>query len=176
MDSYRICFLSLSELRRIAFGQIRDIFAFLQSDWTVQGNTRVWSVEEGANILALGCSRAKNALSLKLRFTASMYRAPATVPLPQNSGNVRFRMSKSFKTLGVVVGLVFALSFTAHNAHADTFTPVFNTTGCLAGPCDLPTAPEVTFPSPTTMTVTLFGLSELVIIPAVSSRAILIPG
>ena len=75
-------------------------------------------------------------------------------------------MSKSFRTLGAVVGLVFALSFAAHIAHADTFTPAFNTTGCLAGPCPLPTAPEVTFPSPTTMTVTLFGLSELVIIPS----------
>jgi len=64
------------------------------------------------------------------------------------------------------VGLVFALSFAAHNAHADTFTPVFNTTGCFAGPCTLPTAPEVTFPSPTTMTATLFGLSQLVIIPS----------
>ena len=75
-------------------------------------------------------------------------------------------MSKSFKTLGATVGLVFALSFAAHNAHADTFTPVFDTTGCLAGPCLLPTAPEVTFPSPTTMTVNLFGVSELVIIPS----------
>jgi hypothetical protein len=75
-------------------------------------------------------------------------------------------MSKSFKTLAAAVGLVFALSFAAHNAHADTFTPVFDTTGCLAGPCLLPTAPEVTFPSPTTMTVNLFGLSELVIIPS----------
>jgi hypothetical protein len=57
-------------------------------------------------------------------------------------------MSKSLKTLGAVVGLVFALSFAAQNAHADTFTPVFNTTGCLGGPCLLPTAPDVTFPSP----------------------------
>ena len=75
-------------------------------------------------------------------------------------------MSKSLKTLGAVVGLVFALSFAAQNAHADTFTPVFNATGCLGGPCLLPTAPDVTFPSPTTMTVTLFGLSDLVIIPS----------
>jgi len=75
-------------------------------------------------------------------------------------------MPKSFKTLGAVVCLVFALSFAAPSAHADTFTPVFNTTGCFAGPCLLPTAPDVTFPSPTTMTVTLFGLSELVIIPS----------
>jgi len=75
-------------------------------------------------------------------------------------------MSKSLKTLGAVVGLVFALSFAAQNAHGDTFTPVFNTTGCLGGPCLLPTAPDVTFPSPTTMTVTLFGLSESVIIPS----------
>ena len=91
--------------------------------------------------------------------------SPPLVSLPQNLAKVRFRMSKLFRTLGAVACLVFALSFAANNAHADTFTPVFNTTGCLAGPCPLPTAPEVTFPSPTTMTVTLFGLSELVIIP-----------
>jgi hypothetical protein len=74
-------------------------------------------------------------------------------------------MSK-LKTVGAVIGLLFALSLAGNNAQADTFTPVFNTTGCLAGPCLLPTAPEVTFPSPTTMTVTLFGLSESVIIPS----------
>lgn len=71
-----------------------------------------------------------------------------------------------FKTLGAAVGLLFALSFAAINAQADTFTPVFNTTGCLTGSCLLPTATDATFPSPTTMSVTLFGLSESVIIPS----------
>ena len=71
-----------------------------------------------------------------------------------------------FKTLGAAVGLLFAVSFAAINAQADTFTPVFNTTGCLTGPCLLPTATDATFPSPTTMSVTLFGLSESVIIPS----------
>lgn len=73
-------------------------------------------------------------------------------------------MPKSFKALGAVVAFAFAASFGANDARADAFTPVFNTTGCLSGPCLLPTAPEVTFPSPTTMTVNLFGLSQLVII------------
>ena len=63
-------------------------------------------------------------------------------------------MPSQFKTLGAVVCLVFALGFAAPYAQADSFTPVFNTTGCV-GTCLLPTALDVTFPSPTTMTVTL---------------------
>jgi hypothetical protein len=65
-------------------------------------------------------------------------------------------MPSLFKTLGVVLCLAFALCFAAPNAHADSFTPVFNTVGCT-GTCHLPTAPDVTFPAPTTMKVTFDG-------------------
>ena len=43
----------------------------------------------------------------------------------------------------------------APSAHADSFAPIFTTNGCT-GTCLLPTALDVTFPSPTTMDVT-FG-------------------
>ena len=76
-----------------------------------------------------------------------------------------FTMPSPIKAFGAALCLIFALSFAAPSAKADSFTPVFSTTGCNAGPCLLPTAPDVTFPSPSTMTVSLFGLSELVIIP-----------
>jgi uncharacterized protein len=49
-------------------------------------------------------------------------------------------MSSPFKALGAVLCPVFALCFAAHNAHAETFSPIFVTTGC-SGPCQLPTAP-----------------------------------
>jgi hypothetical protein len=54
----------------------------------------------------------------------------------------RIRMPHPFKTLGAVLRLVFALCFAAPNAHADTFTPIFTTTG-HSGPCQLPTAPDI---------------------------------
>jgi hypothetical protein len=71
-------------------------------------------------------------------------------------------MPRLIKTLGAVLCLVFALSFAAPNAHADGFTPLFTDFGCT-GPCPLPTAPNVEFPSPTTMTVTFFGFGEVVV-------------
>ena len=74
-------------------------------------------------------------------------------------------MPSLFKTVGAVLCLVFALCFAAPNAHADSFTPIFTTTGCV-GTCLLPTALDVTFPSPTTMTVTLDGLTTPVAIPS----------
>ena len=56
------------------------------------------------------------------------------------------------KPIGAVLCLVFALCFAAPNAHADSFTPSFTCpgggSGCF-GPVLLPTAPDVTFPSPT---------------------------
>lgn len=113
----------------------------------------------------LGCSRAEDALTLTRHLRPRCIESPPLVPLPQNLADVRFRMSR-FKTLGAVASLVFALSLAANNAQADTFTPVFNTTGCLTGPCLLPTATDATFPSPTTMTINLFGLNDLVIIPS----------
>ena len=61
-------------------------------------------------------------------------------------------MSSLFKVLGAVLCLVFALSFAAPNAHADSFTPTFTCT--QAGGCTfLPTAPDVSFPSPAIMLV-----------------------
>ena len=50
-------------------------------------------------------------------------------------------MSSPFKALGAVLCPVFALCLAAHNAHAETFTPIFATTGC-SGPCQLPTAAD----------------------------------
>jgi len=74
-------------------------------------------------------------------------------------------MLSPFKTLGAVLCLVCALCFAAPNAQGDSFTPVFTTTGCF-GTCLLPTAPDVTFPSPTTIDVTFAGLSQVVAIPS----------
>jgi len=77
-------------------------------------------------------------------------------------------MPSLFRSLGGVLCLVFALSFAAPNSQADSFTPVFNTSTCFnpLGPCPLPTAPDVTFPSPTTIDVTFAGLSQMVAIPS----------
>ena len=77
-------------------------------------------------------------------------------------------MLSLFKRSAAVLSLVFALSFAAPNAQADSFTPVFNTSNCFNpfGPCPLPTAPDVTFPSPTTIDVTFAGLSQVVAIPS----------
>jgi TPR repeat protein len=50
-------------------------------------------------------------------------------------------MSSPFKALGAVLCPVFALCFAAQNAHAETFTPIFETTGC-SGFCQLPRAPD----------------------------------
>jgi hypothetical protein len=77
-------------------------------------------------------------------------------------------MPSLFRSLGGVLCLAFALSFAAPNAQADSFTPVFNTSTCFnrLGPCPLPIAPDVTFPSPTTIDVTFAGLSQVVAIPS----------
>jgi hypothetical protein len=74
-------------------------------------------------------------------------------------------MPSLFKTVGAVLCLVFALCFAVPNASADSFTPIFTTFGC-SGTCLLPTALDVTFPSPTTIDVTFDGLTESVAIPS----------
>lgn len=77
-------------------------------------------------------------------------------------------MLSLFNRSAAVLSLVFALSFAASNAQADSFSPVFNTNNCFnpLGSCPLPTAPDVTFPSPTTIDVTFAGLSQLIPIPS----------
>jgi hypothetical protein len=74
-------------------------------------------------------------------------------------------MPSPFKTLGAVLCLVFALCFSAPNAYGDSFTPIFTTSTC-SGICALPTAADVTFPSPTSINVTFAGLTQFVSIPA----------
>ena len=71
-------------------------------------------------------------------------------------------MLSPFKTVGAVVCLVFALCFAAPYAQADSFTPVFTCSGsCLF----LPTALDVSFPSPT-LTITLAGTTFSLTLPA----------
>ena len=54
------------------------------------------------------------------------------------------------KSLWIILLLMFVTSV-APNAHADSYTPTFTCTG----PCvSVPTAPDVSFPSPTTITET----------------------
>ena len=60
---------------------------------------------------------------------------------------------------------VMVVAVSAPNAHGDSFSPVFTTTGCT-GTCLLPTAPDVTFPSPTTIDVTFDGVTSSVAIPS----------
>jgi PEP-CTERM motif-containing protein len=60
---------------------------------------------------------------------------------------------------------VLLVAIGAPSAHADTYTPIFTTTGC-SGTCALPTALDVTFPTPTTIEITYLGLSDLVSIPS----------
>jgi PEP-CTERM motif len=61
-------------------------------------------------------------------------------------------MPSLFKPIGAVLCLVFALCFAAPNAHADSLTPTFSCGGC--SPAETPTAPDVTFPPFSNMTVT----------------------
>jgi hypothetical protein len=66
-------------------------------------------------------------------------------------------MPSLFKTVGAVLCLVFALYFAAPNAHADTETPTFT---CDDSSCvSIPTAPNVSFPSPTSITETWNGIT-----------------
>ena len=65
--------------------------------------------------------------------------------------------------------LVFALCFVAPNAHADSFTPTFIPLSCQGACLPAPTAPDVSFPSPTTMTVTWNGFVFLFPVPAPAS-------
>ena len=69
------------------------------------------------------------------------------------------------KLLPAVVAILF-LAVIAPNVRADSVSTVtFTTDGC-SGACTLPTATDVTFPSPTTMDVTFVFLNEVVTIPA----------
>jgi hypothetical protein len=61
------------------------------------------------------------------------------------------------KSLWIILA-VLLVAIGAPNAHADSFTPIFTTDGC-SGTCALPTALDVTFPSPTTIDVTYLGAS-----------------
>jgi hypothetical protein len=68
------------------------------------------------------------------------------------------------KSVWIILAAIVVV-IAAPSAHADTFTPIFTTTGC-SGTCALPTALAVTFPSPTTIEITYLGLSDLVSIPS----------
>jgi hypothetical protein len=68
------------------------------------------------------------------------------------------------KSFSIILALL-ALAVIAPNVRADSSTPTFTTEGCT-GVCALPTATDVTFPSPTTMDVTFVVLNEVVTIPA----------
>lgn len=60
-------------------------------------------------------------------------------------------MPSLFKTAGAVLGLTFALFFAAPYAQADSYPATFTCSGtCIS----TPTAPEVTFSTPTTIDVT----------------------
>jgi PEP-CTERM motif-containing protein len=68
-------------------------------------------------------------------------------------------MPSLFKTIGAVLCLVFALCFAAPNAYSDSETPTFT----CAGTCvSTPTAPAVTFPSPT-LDITWNGFAPVLI-------------
>jgi hypothetical protein len=67
------------------------------------------------------------------------------------------------KSFSIILAVLF-LAVIAPNVRADSFTPTFTTDGC-SGFCLLPSATDVTFPSPTTMDVTFAFLNEDVTIP-----------
>jgi PEP-CTERM motif len=68
------------------------------------------------------------------------------------------------KSLWIMLA-VLLVAIGAPSAHADSYTPIFTTTGC-SGTCALPTALDVTFPSPATIDVTYVGFfTETVSIP-----------
>ena len=64
---------------------------------------------------------------------------------------------------------VMVVAIAAPIANADSFTPTFTTNGC-SGTCFLLTAPDVTFPSPTTIDVTFDGPTMSVAIPVPLGR------
>jgi hypothetical protein len=68
------------------------------------------------------------------------------------------KVGKMRKSVWIMLA-VLLVAIGAPNARADAFTPVFTTNGC-SGTCLLPTAPDVTFPSPTTMDVTFGNTSD----------------
>jgi hypothetical protein len=61
-------------------------------------------------------------------------------------------MRKSLRSIPVLL-LIGALG--APYAHADEYTATFT---CSSAPCDTPTAPDVSFPSPTSINVTWDGV------------------
>jgi hypothetical protein len=71
---------------------------------------------------------------------------------------------KMRRSLWIIVGVLFVV-IGATNAHADSFTPTF--TGCTGACVILPSAPDVSFPSPTTIQVT--WVSNVFIVPLVAS-------
>ena len=81
-----------------------------------------------------------------LLFAPRAYRVPATVPsLLRICLIMRTYMPSLFKPICAVLCLIFAL-LVAPNAYADSFTPIFT---CIGTCVSTPTAPAVTFPSPT---------------------------
>src|SRR5258707_1117910 len=73
-------------------------------------------------------------------------------------------MSRLFKAIDAVLCLIFALSFAAPNAHADSYSATFTVSGFLV---TAPTALDVTFPSPT-LDITWLGLAFTVTLPSSS--------
>jgi hypothetical protein len=73
-------------------------------------------------------------------------------------------MPSLFKTVGAVLCLAFALCFAAPNAHADSYSATFTVTVGLA---PLPTALDVTFPSPT-LDITWQGAAFAITLPSSS--------
>ena len=60
---------------------------------------------------------------------------------------------------------VLGLVASAPVAHADTFAPTFTCTACF-NPTTAPTAPDVTFPSPTMLDIDLDGLLFAITLPS----------
>ena len=69
-------------------------------------------------------------------------------------------MPSLFKPIVAVLCLVFALCFTAPNAHADSYTATFTCNGTCAS---LPTATDVSFPAPFTIDITAFGATTVIV-------------
>jgi hypothetical protein len=73
------------------------------------------------------------------------------------------------KSLWIVPVLLLSAAIGVPNAHADSFRPTFITLSCLGACLPQPTAPDVSFPSPTTITVTWNGFIFLLPLPAPTS-------
>jgi hypothetical protein len=67
------------------------------------------------------------------------------------------------KSFWIVLALLIVAS--APVAHADTFAPTFTCTPCV-NPTTAPTAPDVTFPSPTMLDIDLDGLLFAITLPS----------